>query len=324
VSRTLPPPGWYRDNQNPFLLRYWDGYRWTEHTRMPAGRATGGPGFGRGLLAGLVAGAGAIAVVIALVAAALAIGTQATVTDGEAGEPRRVETRKDQQAPRKSRPERDRHPNRDDNAPAPDKRVPSRPETSPRPDPAPVPQPRTYLVTRVVDGDTLELGNGETVRLVGIDTPEVGECGYDRATAALAGLVSGKQVRLVRSDEDRDHYDRLLRYVDLGGTDAGLRQIRNGLAIARYDSRDGYGFHPREPRYIAADKATRNLGCPKPAPAPAPQPLVGGGGACAPGYSPCVPPYPPDVDCADVDGPIRVTGSDPHGLDADGDGVACE
>ena len=50
----------------------------------------------------------------------------------------------------------------------------------------------------------------------------------------------------------------------------------------------------------------------------------GGGGACAPGYSPCVPPYPPDVDCSDVDGPIYVTGSDPHGLDADGDGVGCE
>lgn len=50
----------------------------------------------------------------------------------------------------------------------------------------------------------------------------------------------------------------------------------------------------------------------------------GGGGACAPGYDPCIPPYPPDVNCPDVDGPIYVTGSDPHGLDADGDGVACE
>ena len=186
----------------------------------------------------------------------------------------------------------------------------------------PAPHRRTFLVTRIVDGDTLELGNGETVRLVGIDTPEVGQCGYDAASVALGRLVAGRQVRLGRSDEDRDHYGRLLRYVDVGSTDAGLRLIRSGLAIARYDSRDGYGFHPRELRYVAADKASRSLGCPKPAPAP--QPLVGDGGACAPGYSPCVPPYPPDVDCADVDGPIRVTGSDPHGLDADGDGVACE
>jgi endonuclease YncB( thermonuclease family) len=186
----------------------------------------------------------------------------------------------------------------------------------------PAPHRRTYLVIRIVDGDTLELGNGETVRLVGIDTPEIGECGYDAASVALARLVAGRQVRLGRSDEDRDAYGRLLRYVDVGSTDAGLRLIRSGLAIARYDSRDGYGFHPREPGYVAADKASHPIGCPKPAPAP--QPLVGGGGACAPGYSPCVPPYPPDVDCADVDGPIRVTGPDPHGLDADGDGVACE
>ena len=41
-----------------------------------------------------------------------------------------------------------------------------------------------------------------------------------------------------------------------------------------------------------------------------------------PGYSPCIPSYPPDLDCADT-GPVTVSGSDPHGLDADGDGVAC-
>lgn len=45
---------------------------------------------------------------------------------------------------------------------------------------------------------------------------------------------------------------------------------------------------------------------------------------CEPGYSPCVPSYPPDVDCAEVAGSVTVTGSDPHGLDADGDGVGCE
>ena len=192
-----------------------------------------------------------------------------------------------------------------------------------QPRPAPLPRPgRAHLVTRVVDGDTLELGSGETVRLVGIDTPEVGQCGYDRATASLGRLVTGRQVRLTRSGEDRDHYGRLLRYVDVGGADAGLRQIRTGLAIARYDSRDGYGFHPREPRYVAADAATRNLTCSRLVAAPPPP--AGGRGGCAPGYSPCVPPFPPDADCADVDGPVQVTGPDPHGLDADGDGVACE
>lgn len=49
-----------------------------------------------------------------------------------------------------------------------------------------------------------------------------------------------------------------------------------------------------------------------------------GSNDCAPGYSPCIPPYPPDLDCSDVNGPITVTGPDPHGLDGDGDGIACE
>lgn len=45
---------------------------------------------------------------------------------------------------------------------------------------------------------------------------------------------------------------------------------------------------------------------------------------CDSNYSGCVPSYPPDVNCPQVDGPVQVTGSDPHRLDRDGDGVACE
>lgn len=181
---------------------------------------------------------------------------------------------------------------------------------------------RRQLVIRVIDGDTLELDNGEAVRLIGIDAPERGACGYAEATANMERLVLGERVRLRRWDEDRDRYDRLLRYVTVGGIDAGLRQIDRGLAVARYDSRDGYGYHPRENKYIAVDKVTPDLTCIR---KPAPQPLapipVGG---CAEGYEPCIPPYPPDIDCADVAGPINVAGADPHGLDADGDGLACE
>jgi uncharacterized membrane protein YgcG len=56
----------------------------------------------------------------------------------------------------------------------------------------------------------------------------------------------------------------------------------------------------------------------------------GGGGDCTPGYKPCLPPM-SDYDCAggEGNGPgyadyVQVTGSDPYGLDTDGDGVACE
>lgn len=48
------------------------------------------------------------------------------------------------------------------------------------------------------------------------------------------------------------------------------------------------------------------------------------GAGCDPNYSGCVPAYPPDVNCPEVDGPVQVLGSDPHGLDRDNDGVACE
>lgn len=208
------------------------------------------------------------------------------------------------------------------------------PRSDAGPEPTSAPERRraapTFLVTRVVDGDTVELGNGETVRLVGIDTPEVGECAYEGAATALERIVLGKRVRLGVSDEDRDSYGRLLRYVDVGRTDAGLRLIKAGLAIARYDSRDGYGFHPRQPVYVASDRGVGNVcpmapGRPEPEPdPPQPRPLVGAAKSCAAGYRPCVPPGPGDLDCPDVNGPVRVTGSDPHGLDADGDGVACE
>jgi endonuclease YncB( thermonuclease family) len=193
------------------------------------------------------------------------------------------------------------------------------PTADPEPEPEPRPAPSLYLVSRVIDGDTVELANGQAVRVVGIDTPEQGDCGYPEATSGMEQLVLGKRVRLGESDEDTDRYGRLLRYVNVGRLDTGLRQITSGHAIARYDSRDGYGRHPREDRYVAADRASTNFACYEPEPEPEPAPA-----GCAAGYSPCIAAYPPDLDCADVDGPITVTGSDPHGLDGDGDGVACE
>jgi endonuclease YncB( thermonuclease family) len=78
------------------------------------------------------------------------------------------------------------------------------------------------------------------VRVIGIDTPETGQCGYAAASAAMSGLVLNKAVSLVPGARtDRDAYGRLLRYVDVNGTDAGLTLLRRGLAVARYDSRDG-------------------------------------------------------------------------------------
>lgn len=121
-------------------------------------------------------------------------------------------------------------------------------------EPPPPEQPGTVLVTRIIDGDTVEIEGGARVRLIGIDTPERGECGFREANDHLAALILSRRVVLVAgARQDVDRYDRLLRYIDLDGRDINLAMIADGFAIARYDSRDGYGRHTREDAYIAAD-----------------------------------------------------------------------
>jgi hypothetical protein len=132
----------------------------------------------------------------------------------------------------------------------------------------------------------------------------------------------GSQVLLVSAGPDKDdvdRYGRLLRYVEAASVDVGFELIETGLAIARYDSRDGYGWHPRESAYIAADDSTPET-CSLPAspasPSTAPEaPTVGAEPWNEPG---------PDLDCADIGHRVIITGPDYHRLDRDGDGVGCE
>ena len=100
--------------------------------------------------------------------------------------------------------------------------------------PIPLGAESTYIVSRVIDGDTIVLSNGEHVRLIGIDTPESRDnpklrkdaerTGQDkqaiiamgkRAGAFTNKLVEGKQVRLEFDVQQRDKYGRLLAYVYL-------------------------------------------------------------------------------------------------------------
>ncbi len=65
---------------------------------------------------------------------------------------------------------------------------------------------------------------------------------------------------------------------------------------------------------------------PPPEPVAAPPPPASGGGNCDPNYQgACVPPYPPDVDCADIGTSVQIVGNDPHGVDGnENDGLGCE
>lgn len=101
------------------------------------------------------------------------------------------------------------------------------------------PAETTALVTRVVDGDTVEArisGEVEDVRYIGVDTPETvkpGEpvqCFGPQASAFNHRLVGGRRVRLVFGVERRDVYGRLLAYVYLGDRFINASLVRRGLA----------------------------------------------------------------------------------------------
>jgi len=106
--------------------------------------------------------------------------------------------------------------------------------------PAPLAAGDLYPVVSVADGDTITVsvdGVDERVRLIGIDSPELHrpvECFGREAADHVTALLTGSTVRLVAdpTQDDRDRYGRLLRYVELAdGTDVNAALIRDGFAF---------------------------------------------------------------------------------------------
>lgn len=91
-----------------------------------------------------------------------------------------------------------------------------------------------YKVIRVVDGDTIEVhyeNNPEYVRIIGIDAPEKEECFSKEASEQLKKLIEEATVTLIsKPDENRDKYNRLLRYILSDGKDIGAELIKGGFA----------------------------------------------------------------------------------------------
>ncbi len=89
-------------------------------------------------------------------------------------------------------------------------------------------------VLRIVDGDTVDIRGSTRVRLLNIDTPEIGQPYADEATALTRSLILSKNVRLELDVKERDAYSRLLAYVyvetDVGWVMANLEIVRAGLA----------------------------------------------------------------------------------------------
>ena len=93
-------------------------------------------------------------------------------------------------------------------------------------------------VTRVIDGDTIEIEGGEKVRYIGIDTPETVDprkpvqCFGVEASKKNKEMVEGKMVRLEKDITDRDKYNRLLRYVWLNDVFVNLELVKQGFAYS--------------------------------------------------------------------------------------------
>ncbi|MFW0871274.1 MAG: thermonuclease family protein [Patescibacteria group bacterium] len=95
-----------------------------------------------------------------------------------------------------------------------------------------------YVVSRVLDGDTIELDDGAKVRLLGINAPELGQCYGAESAQALSSLVLGREVMLQKDSTAIDEFDRLLRYVFLYNPDAE----KDNIFVNNYMVREGYAI----------------------------------------------------------------------------------
>lgn len=118
----------------------------------------------------------------------------------------------------------------------------------------PNPVEEHVVVTYVVDGDTIEVefvdGTTERVRVIGIDSTEEGECYFEEAKAALTDMIEGQYVAMTHGEQsdNRDEYDRLLRYVRSTSGDVGLLMITQG-----YAKHYPWFAHEKESEYTEAE-----------------------------------------------------------------------
>jgi len=113
---------------------------------------------------------------------------------------------------------------------------------SPKPEPQPLNPSQLYKVITVIDGDTIDVdinGKTERLRLIGIDTPETKDprkpvqCFGKEASDQAHKLLDGKRVRIEsdHTQDNRDKYDRLLRYVFIeDGTFYNKQIVLDGYA----------------------------------------------------------------------------------------------
>lgn len=90
------------------------------------------------------------------------------------------------------------------------------------------------VVTRIVDGDTIELEGGTKIRYLMLNTPETtngkNECFGQNAVTFNTDLVLGKTVSLAYDVECQDRFDRTLAYVFVDGEEVNRLLVERGFA----------------------------------------------------------------------------------------------
>ena len=180
----------------------------------------------------------------------------------------------------------------------------------------------TARVLEVTDGDTYDVrrsvGGEVTIRLHGVDAPESSQPYGRAATRAARRIVGGKDVRA--SVEDIGRYGRAVARIEVGGGDLGALLIQRGLGW-HYEQ-----YAPGETEYARLEQQARNAGRGLWSRANPTPPWVWRDRTSGPGETSTQ-----DQDCSDFETQPeaqrffeRHQPGDPHNLDGDGDGEACE
>ena len=90
--------------------------------------------------------------------------------------------------------------------------------------------PKSAVVKRVIDGDTVELFNGTVLRYTAITAPEDGESFAEESTKLNKELVEGKEIKLEYDNYTSDKFGRILAYPIIGNKNICIELVSKGMA----------------------------------------------------------------------------------------------
>ncbi len=175
----------------------------------------------------------------------------------------------------------------------------------------------TGKVTGIIDGDTIKV-DGKSIRFALASTPELNTPMGIAAKKYIQEICPmGSRVTVDEDDgQTQGSYGRMIAKVTCNGVNLNQAIIEKGFGHLSNVYCDKSEF---------SDDAWSGCGSPQQKSSSYSSSYTSTSSNCNPNYSGiCIPKDSPDLDCADIGGSVRVTGSDPHRLDRDGDGIGCE